>query len=1081
MSLRPKVYSLIISVVLLLPVMINAQITVNSTAGLPTNNYSTLKAAFDNINLGVHQGQITILVTGSTTETATAVLNASGGNANYSSVHISPTTTATISGSIAGPLISLNGADTVTIDGRIGGIGSTRSLTIQNTYNGAQAAAYVVLFTNAANKNILRYTSLEGLGQTNYNNATVRLNGLNTYVTIDFNDIRPFAGGLQNCPISAQGTSCNITNNLIHDFVSFGTSFSSAGLDMQGANNCVITGNSFYQSVSITQPTNFIQFFVRTFSGSNYTISKNYFGGSQPNAQGSPTIYNGFYVLVAIDCYQNTGGSIDSNVITNISMNSATMYQGFGGISVASSSYKIGLSAGNIIGSMTDTAAISVANGNITGIVASGSNSSSTVDIQNNLIGGFNAYGGATNPGLSGIVIYDMDTATIRNNVIGGTVSQSMRFVSTSGQVRGISIPSAKAKSKIRCSENIVRNISGHFSGSGAFQVSGIYNLSQFANDTSKRWLQNNVISNIQGSNNMGDVIVNGIYSASGTTSGSSFINSVFRGNHIHTLSATATGSSSSVSGITTETPVLSIDSNLITNISSSVDNLSSVTTVAVQGIGFFSPQNSQCNIKANTISNLSSTSVVATTVSGINALYNSNTKLLTISANRIDSLHNSSSTGGTVAGIIAAGSGNGQYLIKNNMISLAPANSNVYGIFNNLGASALNAYYNSVYLAGTATGSNVSAALNRVYYANTAVDLRNNIFINLRTGGSGNHYAVMNGNSNPDTNWNYSNYNDLYSSNAATTVLWGSAPLSFVAYQTASLKDSCSVNQLVDFIDPTSGDLHLQNTANNQLLIGKSVSSVTNDFDGDPRNLFPTMGADELLLPYQGSTIAGPTTICVGDSIILTSNSANTLQWYRNGLIVPGATSNSLTVYQPGVYTGYVVNGCLSDSTNSITVSAVIVDTSVVQNGTTLISPSVGLKQWVDCNNNYASIPGANSFVFMPPVSGSYAVIIYENSCLDTSACFNVVINGISDTITNTNISVFPNPFIGEVTLKGVVAGDWICVVDKWGRKLQQHQVTTVNQDKFRYQVNIPTGNYLLVVYDKQGNQKTSIHVSSQ
>jgi hypothetical protein len=56
----------------------SAQVDVTASAGTPTASYTTLKGAFDAINLGTHQGAIGIGLSGDTIETAPAVLNASG-------------------------------------------------------------------------------------------------------------------------------------------------------------------------------------------------------------------------------------------------------------------------------------------------------------------------------------------------------------------------------------------------------------------------------------------------------------------------------------------------------------------------------------------------------------------------------------------------------------------------------------------------------------------------------------------------------------------------------------------------------------------------------------------------------------------------------------------------------------------------------------------------------------------------------------------------------------------------------------------------------------------------------------------
>ncbi len=95
-------------------------IRVEATNSGNNADYATLKDAFDAINAGTHTGVINIGVCGDTTETASAVLNASGvGAANYTLVLITPTGVRTVSGAIVAgsPLIDLNGADNVTIDG----------------------------------------------------------------------------------------------------------------------------------------------------------------------------------------------------------------------------------------------------------------------------------------------------------------------------------------------------------------------------------------------------------------------------------------------------------------------------------------------------------------------------------------------------------------------------------------------------------------------------------------------------------------------------------------------------------------------------------------------------------------------------------------------------------------------------------------------------------------------------------------------------------------------------------------------------------------------------------------------------
>jgi hypothetical protein len=61
---------------------------------------------------------------------------------------------------------------------------------------------------------------------------------------------------------------------------------------------------------------------------------------------------------------------------------------------------------------------------------------------------------------------------------------------------------------------------------------------------------------------------------------------------------------------------------------------------------------------------------------------------------------------------------------------------------------------------------------------------------------------------------------------------------------------------------------------------------------------------------------LSGSSVICNGDSVTLTGSSGGTSQWYLNGVIIPGATTNSYSTSTPGVYNMVKtnLNGC-SDS----------------------------------------------------------------------------------------------------------------------------------------------------------------------
>jgi len=138
-----------------------AQISLTATSATTSGSYTTLKAAFDAINAGTHKGAITILINASTAETASASLSGSAASSSsspyYTSVSIYPTTTGlSISGDIAGgALINLNGADNVTIDGRVNATGSTKSRTITNIRTANTAGTSTIRFINDAHHKVL--------------------------------------------------------------------------------------------------------------------------------------------------------------------------------------------------------------------------------------------------------------------------------------------------------------------------------------------------------------------------------------------------------------------------------------------------------------------------------------------------------------------------------------------------------------------------------------------------------------------------------------------------------------------------------------------------------------------------------------------------------------------------------------------------------------------------------------------------------------------------------------------------------------------------------------------------------------
>lgn len=113
------------------------------------------------------------------------------------------------------------------------------------------------------------------------------------------------------------------------------------------------------------------------------------------------------------------------------------------------------------------------------------------------------------------------------------------------------------------------------------------------------------------------------------------------------------------------------------------------------------------------------------------------------------------------------------------------------------------------------------------------------------------------------------------------------------------------------------------------------------------------------------------------------------------------------------GVYTDVVTatNFCDSVITTNLTVQLPI-NAALDQSNNTLTAITSGASyQWINCTT-LLPISGATSQIFTAPLAGSYAVIVSENGCSDTSACVyvDVVIIGIDD-IQSEGITIYPNP----------------------------------------------------------------------
>jgi len=177
----------------------------------------------------------------------------------------------------------------------------------------------------------------------------------------------------------------------------------------------------------------------------------------------------------------------------------------------------------------------------------------------------------------------------------------------------------------------------------------------------------------------------------------------------------------------------------------------------------------------------------------------------------------------------------------------------------------------------------------------------------------------------------------------------------------------------------------------------------------------FPTTASGGIYRP--GASISGPSS-CQGTGALLTTQTYSTYQWYRDGELIPSATSQSYLATQNGTYSVAVTNsaGCAGLSTNkTVTLQGISVPDVLGYSPNTCPATKVTLTalggfasgQW---SLNGTPIPGAVSQSYDASVSGNYTVNAVDFSgCAGTSAAIPVSITFCAQSEVSPALAPFP------------------------------------------------------------------------
>ncbi len=1020
-----------------------AQVSLTATAGTSSGTFTTIKAAFDAINLGTHQGNIAITLTGNTTETSSAILNASGsGSANYVTISIQPSggVPRSISGNLASPLIDLNGADSVMIDGlNVGG----NALVISNASTSNITNTSTIRFINDASNNTITNTSIKGsstsstLGTVFFSTASVAGNDNNILSNNRISEEGanlPIFGVYCSGSVGFENSGVLISNNEIANFYS--ASLPSTGVFVSsGATNWTVTGNKIYQSGTRNYTTANTHRGVHIATGNGHVISNNTIGYANASGTGTYTITSTVATLfvgieVTVGAIQTT--TIDGNTISNFNMTSSSgASTGAGvlcGIRTGGGNVNIGSLSGNIIGATSGTASLVLSTTTATGAIV-GINAASTGNtiIQNNVFGALQSIGSPNTlaSAVFGITISVLpSTLSILNNTIGNSTSN-----------------------------NIVAGILG--TTTGITQVTGIV--------TPLTMTVSNTI-NING---------NTIQNLASYGSGSSFVRGV------------------ATTSITVAPGTLTINNNTITNLTTN-SSLAGISSGLAAAVGITVCQGTGTQVLENTISNISA---LNTTINAVNVcgILTAGISTLTIARNRIFNLSNAA-TGNTslIPGIVAGIAIRSATLdlnILNNMIALGSGqttNTSFVGIYCQNGSSPnpnLNILNNTIHITGIAgsgtqpTFGFLRGDLSATAARTTTVLLRNNIISNQRTGGSGRHFAIANNflatGAASRTGWatNASNNNILLASNSDSLGYWTRGG-NFQRWKDSSL---CEANSFASgpivFIDSTS-DLHLNLGATPTFAEsnGTTLTQLNTDFDSQTRPgptgsvnggaVLSDIGADE----FDGVPIDGSAPL-ISYTLLGNSNSLSNITLTNFATIADVALDNTagnkprLFYKKASEANAFVGNTTLDngwknvEATNASSPFSFTVDYSLLTSGSVTVgdtiqyfvvaqdliplltaNPAIGfVGTAVDTISMAPTTP--NKYIIVDaPLSGNYNIGAGQIFTSVSQAVNNLSLRGVSGPVTFTlkdlvydsltTSEVFPivlSPYVGSSSINTV------------------------------------------------------------
>ncbi len=159
--------------------------------------------------------------------------------------------------------------------------------------------------------------------------------------------------------------------------------------------------------------------------------------------------------------------------------------------------------------------------------------------------------------------------------------------------------------------------------------------------------------------------------------------------------------------------------------------------------------------------------------------------------------------------------------------------------------------------------------------------------------------------------------------------------------------------------------------------------------------------------VPFKATIYSPHLQLCTGDTTVLVAQGAMLgnagYQWFKNDVVIPGATSVSYLVWQPGNYKVCITAGpCAIDTSANVTVNVISPPVATISasareicaGDSAIITSATGPGYTYTWYLNDSTIPSNTSYVVRASLPGSYNVVVSNGGCIAVSPVIPIIVD---------------------------------------------------------------------------------------